>query len=91
MSDTEQFLELLAELLSENPNADIDITLETPLADGGLELTSLELIELLVQMEERLDTTIPDEAVMNAFLDDVNDLFRLVEGRDTAAVHQPAS
>lgn len=50
-----------------------------------------QFLELLVQMEERLDTTIPDEAVMNAFLDDVNDLFRLVEGRDTAAVHQPAS
>lgn len=89
MSDSKEFLDLVSELLSDNPNSDVDMSMGTPLADGGLELTSLELIQLLVQLEERLDIKIPDNAVMNAFLDDVGDLFRLVDACSDAPAGQP--
>ncbi|MGP3948511.1 acyl carrier protein [Streptomyces sp. 7N604] len=91
MSDAKEFLEVVADLLSDNPNTDIDLSLKTPLSGGGLELTSLELIQLLVQLEERLGITIPDDAVMNIFLDDVGDLFQLVTSCTSTSIgHSPS-
>ncbi|OLB80786.1 MAG: hypothetical protein AUI14_05495 [Actinobacteria bacterium 13_2_20CM_2_71_6] len=89
MIDVDEFLALVSDLLSDNPNADIEKSLDTPLADGGLELTSLDLIQLLVQIEERLGIRIPDDAVMNTFLDTLGDLYQVVGACTPATTTQP--
>jgi len=89
--DVDEFLNLVSDLLADNPNADIEKSLETPLADGGLELTSLDLIQLLVQAEERLGIQIPDDAVMNTFLDTLGDLYQVISACSPASMRQPGS
>jgi acyl carrier protein len=44
----------------------------------GLELTSLELVRLLVSLEEHLDIEIDDAEVMNANFQTVDDIVSLV-------------
>ena len=36
MSDAKEFLDFVSDLLSGNPNADIDLSADTPLAAAGL-------------------------------------------------------
>jgi acyl carrier protein len=48
-------------------------------ADGGLDLTSLDLVRLLVSLEEQLDIEIDEVAIMNARLDTVDDVVTLVQ------------
>lgn len=88
MIDADEFLALVSDLLSDNPNADIEKSMDTPLADGGLELTSLDLIQLLVQIEERLGLRIPDDAVMNTYLDTLDDLYRVIGACTPATTRQ---
>lgn len=46
--------------------------------DDGLELTSLELVRLLVSLEEQLDVELDEVAIMNARLDTVDDIVALM-------------
>lgn len=53
-------------------------TPDTPLADGGLELSSLEVVRALVRIEEGLGSELADEDVWSAELRTVGDLLDLV-------------
>lgn len=79
MTDEELRL-LIAKLLTLDKNGagDARITVGTPLADGGLHLSSLELVRLLVGLEDHLDIQLDDEEVMNTRLDTVDDVVALV-------------
>lgn len=46
--------------------------------DGNLDLTSLEIVRLLVALEEHLDTEIDETAIMNARLETVDDVVALL-------------
>ena len=54
------------------------VTPRTSLGDGGLELTSLQLVRLLVDIEEQLDIELADVAIMNANFDTVDDIVAVV-------------
>jgi acyl carrier protein len=55
-----RILELIAARLSLKPN---EIDLDSPLPDFGAD--SLDIVELIMDLEEEFDATIPDEAVDN--------------------------
>jgi acyl carrier protein len=50
----------------------------TPLTDGGLELSSLDLVRAIVGIEESLGVEVGDEEVMDADLRTVADVLALV-------------
>jgi acyl carrier protein len=79
MNDQE-LRELIAHLLESAWQASGEPVTGAPGAnpDDGLELTSLELVRLLVTLEEHLDIELDDVAVMNARLDTVDDIIALV-------------
>jgi acyl carrier protein len=58
-------------------------TADAPAADGRLQLSSLELVRLLVALEDDLDIELEDETVMNTKLSTVDDVVALV--RDSLA------
>jgi acyl carrier protein len=69
---------LIIELLMAEGHEDGELTDRTSLTDGGLELTSLELVRLLVNLEEHLGIELDDAAIMNAHFDTVDDIVTLV-------------
>ncbi|MFJ3379377.1 phosphopantetheine-binding protein [Curtobacterium sp. NPDC090217] len=56
-----------------------DIQLDTLLLEGGLSLSSLSFMELLIHLEDRLGVDLEDGVVMAADLRTVRDLVELVE------------
>ncbi|MGV9380410.1 acyl carrier protein [Nonomuraea sp. NPDC003707] len=54
-------------------------TPQTPLSDGGLELTSLALVRAIVNIEESLGLDFSDTTFMDAELRTVADVLALVE------------
>lgn len=70
--------QLIMDVLVAEGHGEDDVTSETALADGGLELTSLELVRLLVSLEERLGVEFDDAAIMNAHFGTVDDIVALV-------------
>ncbi|MBB1195623.1 hypothetical protein EGO52_02445 [Curtobacterium flaccumfaciens] len=56
-----------------------DIQLNTLLLEGGLSLSSLSFMELLIHLEDRLGVDLEDGVVMAADLRTVRDLVELVE------------
>ncbi|MDT0263447.1 acyl carrier protein [Jatrophihabitans lederbergiae] len=78
-ADTEQAVrKTVAELMTAEGHEAVEITAGTSLAEGGLNLSSLELVRLLVGLEERLDIELDDATIMNARFDTVEDLITLV-------------
>lgn len=82
-------------LLADNAAvAELEVNGTTSLATGGLELTSLELIRLLVGLEEALDIELDDEMIMNSHFDTVDDVVELTgrglanSGRELSATSQ---
>ena len=63
----------------DHPSADLPITNETPLVDGGLELTSLDLVRLFVGLEEELQIELEDTAMFEVNFDRVNDIVMVVQ------------
>jgi acyl carrier protein len=61
-------------------NGDMELTSRTDLAGGSLDLTSLELVRLLVSLEEHLDVELDDAAIMNTHFGTVDDIVALVGG-----------
>jgi acyl carrier protein len=57
--------------------------------DDGLDLTSLELVRLLVSLEEQLDVEVDEVAIMNARLDTVEDIIALM--RESLALSATAA
>jgi acyl carrier protein len=58
--------------------ADADVAPDSSLGAGGLELTSLEVVRILVGLEEQLGVELEDGAIMNSRLEVVDDLVSLV-------------
>jgi acyl carrier protein len=78
MTDDQDLLRLIVDLLrGQDGRGDLELTAATPLTDG-LELTSLELVRLLVSLEEHLDIQIDDAEIMNANFQTVGDIVSLV-------------
>lgn len=76
--DDQELRQLIGQLLALDQGAGPEIIPTTPLAEGGLELTSLELVRLLVNLEEQLGIELDDGEIMNAQLDTVEDILDLV-------------
>jgi len=68
--------------------ADADVAPDSSLGTGGLELTSLEVVRILVGLEEQLGVELEDGAIMNSSLEVVDDLVSLVV--DCASELEPA-
>lgn len=49
-----------------------------PGADGGLNLSSLELVRLLVSLEERLGISLDDAAILNTEFNSIEDIVELL-------------
>jgi acyl carrier protein len=56
------------------PAAGIVVGVDTPLAEGGLELTSLGLVRALVTLEDTLGVELDDAVVMTAEFRTVSDV-----------------
>ena len=63
---------------ADHPSAEFPITNETPLVDGGLELTSLDLVRLFVGLEEELQIELEDTAMFEVNFDRVDDIVMVV-------------
>ena len=77
-NDDQDLRQMIMDLLTAEGHQGGDVTAQTALADGGLELTSLELVRLLVSLEERLGIEFDDATIMNASFDTVDDVVALV-------------
>lgn len=78
MNNDGELRNLIIELLTAEGHEAGELTDRTSLANGGLELTSLELVRLLVNLEEHLGIELDDAAIMNAHFDTVDDIVTLV-------------
>lgn len=76
--DDQNVKELIMNMLvAEGYGAD-SATVQTALSNGGLRLSSLELVRLLVSLEDRLGISLDDATIMNARFDTVDDIVSLV-------------
>jgi acyl carrier protein len=77
----QEIREQVAELIREiGGKGDADVSGESSLGNGGFELTSLELMRLLVEVEERLGVEVGDDAIMNTNFEVVDDVVSLFVG-----------
>ena len=58
-----------------------EITGDTPLADGGLGLDSLGLIDVVAALEEHLGVTVGEEEITDEHFGSVARVLRLIEAR----------
>jgi acyl carrier protein len=79
MSDAE-LRNVIAQLLRQGRPMGDDIAAGSQIAGGGLYLTSLELVRLLVNLEDRLAIELDDGEIMNAQLETIDDIVVLVRG-----------
>ena len=80
MSTTNMRAIVIRVLTDEADQADrVEVTPHTPLADGGLALSSLSFMRVLIRLEDELDVEIDDAAVMGSRLTVVEDLMTVVE------------
>jgi acyl carrier protein len=87
MTDNQDLLQLIVSLLRQQKGiGDLELTAGTPLTDD-LELTSLELVRLLVSLEEHLDIQIDDAEIMNANFQTVDDIVSLVSRSSAPSGH----
>lgn len=70
--------DVIIDLLAAEGHGGDRVTSQTALADGGLELSSLELVRLLVSLEERLGIELDDAVILTARFDTVDDIVSLV-------------
>jgi acyl carrier protein len=78
MNNGQDLHQVIVDVLVAEGHGDDSVTSQTALAKGGLALTSLELVRLLVSLEERLGIELDDAAIMNAHFDTVDDIVALV-------------
>lgn len=79
MTDTHDFRAAVINLLTAESAtwAGGEVTSETPLSDGGLDLSSLEVVRALVRIEEDLGVELSDEDIWAAEPRTVGDLLDL--------------
>lgn len=68
----------IMEVLAAEVRGDDDVASSAGPAEGGLALTSLELVRLLVSLEERLGVEFDDAMILSAHFDTVDDIVALV-------------
>lgn len=78
MSDDQNVRQLIMDMLVAEGFGKDSATLQEALSGGGLRLSSLELVRLLVSLEERLGISLDDAAIMNARFETVDDIVSLV-------------
>lgn len=79
MTDDQELRRLIVSLLDQQTAAHSGGELPpASAADGGFDLTSLELVRLLVNLEEHLDVEFDDLEIMNANFDTVDDVVALI-------------
>lgn len=79
MTDDQELRQLIVSLLDKQAAASGDgEAAHGPVADGSLDLSSLELVRLLVSLEEHLDVELDDADIMNANFETVDDIVGLV-------------
>ena len=79
MHDTDVFDTVISLLADEGRGVDaVAVGAQTSLGGDGLHLSSLELVRLLVNLEERFDIELDDVTIMNSRFDSVADLVHLV-------------
>jgi acyl carrier protein len=73
----------IAQLLTDSVriNRDTTLTPDTRLLEGGLELDSVELLELVVAIEEAFDTTVEDAELTVELFETVRTLGRFIQGK----------
>lgn len=71
----------IARLLRESvrPDGKVALTADAPLLEGGLELDSVELLELVVAVEEAFGMTIDDEELSVELFETIGSLARFVQ------------
>ena len=62
-----------------------EITVDTPLADGGLGLDSLGLIDVVAALEESLGVTVGEQDIKDEHFGSVARVLRLIEARVSPA------
>jgi acyl carrier protein len=89
MKTEQEVRQVVVELIHEiDGKSDADVAPDSSLGTGGLELTSLEVVRVLVGLEEQLGVELEDGAIMNSSLEVVDDLVSLVV--DCASELEPA-
>lgn len=89
MKTEQEIRQVVVDLVHEiEGKADADVAPDSSLGTGGLELTSLEVVRILVGLEEQLGVELEDGAIMNSSLEVVDDLVSLVV--DCASELEPA-
>lgn len=78
MSEDQNVRQLIMDMLVAEGFGEDSATLQAALSGGGLRLSSLELVRLLVSLEERLGISLDDAAIMNARFETVDDIVSLV-------------
>lgn len=70
----------IVQLLTESvrPDGNVTLTPDTPLLEGGLELDSVELLELIVGIEEAFRTTVEDDELTPELFASIGSLGRFV-------------
>jgi acyl carrier protein len=89
MKTEQEVRQVVVDLVHEiDGKEDADVAPDSSLGGGGLELTSLEVVRILVGLEEKLGVELEDGAIMNSSLETVDDLVSLVV--DCASELEPA-
>lgn len=79
MRSKQEIRQVVLDLIAEfERGGDVELLSESPLGAGGLELTSLDLVRLLVGLEQQLGIELDDGAIMNSSFDVVDDIVSLV-------------
>lgn len=71
----------IARLLRESvhPDGNVALTPDTPLLEGGVELDSVEFLELVVPVEEAFGMTIDDEELSLGLFETIGSIARFVQ------------
>ncbi len=73
-----EIIEILTEL-----HDDVDFTTETGLVENGI-LTSLDIVAIITEIDDRLDVQIPAEEILPENFDSAEALWALVQRLDEA-------
>jgi acyl carrier protein len=82
VNNQEDVLKLILKVLTSErrPPEGLGIDAQTPLANGGLELTSAAIVRALIDLEDVFGVELDDAAIATSRLETVGDLIVLVTG-----------
>lgn len=74
----EEIFKVIEKILTEKDLLKEDLTWKTKLVNGGISLSSIDTIEMIINIEERFNIEFPDEYLNLALLGDMTSLVDLV-------------